>query len=555
MTEKRRPGRPRKATPVKTKSGHSARIWVQEEGEWVRKQVPLGTRSKVVATARGKRLLAGEAPELIADKSESFERAAEKVLEASTVKNKARVLSLLRRRAFPVFGDVPVALVTSVHIKAALTDAANELGGWTGSVRNLRDAVSMVLGALVEDRVVPMNEASRIKFKRKDKGLNAHRIVRRVPPRLVLTDEEFTRLVERLVWEVDSGLWPFRGSFELLVLCLSARIFGMRTSDLHGWIWEMVDTAAFGDAYVPRPKTDGDLLDEPDDGGLILEAWRDEPRSTLPEALSGWLRLWWEKAGRPASGPVFPVRQGRRAGQQKGACSNYCRALRAALWRAGVYRPQAGFELAASDAERKKLCALQSGIARRFAPVDFHSFRRAAATAAGKAAAAGELTLRQAMEQTHHKDPQVFARYQAKEERITVPESSIPRILAAPTALSRSVKSTAGPAEAADAILAETSKGGLTSLARQDDLVSPQFSHTADSPNEGITRGATTERQNPAPVFEGLDGALRLAVDAAMREGDIDAATALLEVARRRKAPLPDNVRPLAPSARKGGKP
>jgi hypothetical protein len=38
-----------------------------------------------------------------------------------------------------------------------------------------------------------------------------------------------------------------------------------------------------------------------------------------------------------------------------------------------------------------------------------------------------------------------------------------------------------------------------------------------------------------------------------MAEGDIDSATALLEVARRRKAPLPANVLPLG-SAKKGGK-
>ena len=72
MSERRGPGRPRSAKPKRTKSGFSARVWVEQEGEWVRKQVPLGTKSKVVATARAKRVLAGEAPELVADKSESF---------------------------------------------------------------------------------------------------------------------------------------------------------------------------------------------------------------------------------------------------------------------------------------------------------------------------------------------------------------------------------------------------------------------------------------------------------------------------------------------------
>jgi integrase len=497
---KRGPGRPRKATPIPTKEGHSARVWVEREGEVVRATVKLGTKSKLVANARKRRLLAGEMPELLAEKSESFRAAAERILEASAAKNKKNILGQLRKYAFPVIGGMPVSEVTSVHILDVLADVEGVLG-WTGTVKNVRDAVSMVLRVLVERRVLDVNEAQRIKFRSKDGSLGGKRIRKVRPPRVVLTDEEFERLIAWLVAEVEEGGRWAASSLELLMLCLGARIFGMRMSDLHAWVWEMIDTVDWADAYVPRPKTDAALLDDADDAeGVIFEEWRDEPRTRVPEPFARWLSLWWERHGRPETGPVFICRRGPRAGLTK-QVSGYVKPLKAALWRAGISRPQPGFDEAETDAERRALCALQSGIPRRRSPIDFHSFRRASATAAGNAVASGQLSLREAMLLTHHKDPAVFARYQARAERIVVPESAIPTIMAAPPALFQVANHGPQPNQAA----AEKKEGRVASArttpSPHDQVNSRELSHTTESRIDVVAPGDTTQRQNPLPVI------------------------------------------------------
>lgn len=550
MTEKRKPGRPRRATPIRTKEGHSARVWVEREGEKVRATVKLGTKSKLVATARKKRLLAGEAPELVAEKSESFESAARRVLAESTIKDKKKMLGRLANHAFPVLGDVPVSELTSVHILDALEETAAKVGGWTGSVRNVRDAIGKVLGVLVERRVLDVNEALRIKLKGKD-SLGGRRLRKVRPPRAVLTDEEFGRLIAYLAAQLEHRFpWRRRQALEYLALYLAARVFGMRASDAFAWRWEMICLSSFGDAYVPRPKTDGDLLDalgEEDDGeGAIHEAWRDEPRSSIPEGLGGWLRLWWEACGRPAEGPVFAVRKGKRVGETKKAGAHALR-LRKWLWAAGVVRARAGGTEARSPAD----CVLQTGVRRRMSAVDFHSFRRAAATAGGRAVAAQQLTLREAMAVTHHKDVAQFAKYQAREERIVVPESSVPTIVAAPLALFQSVKHERQPETAAGEENAMEGKSGRPTQSARHPVVSPQFLPAEEGPVHQETTGQTTERQNSLPLFLTLDQLLELAVQRAMSEGDMTSAKALLDVAERRRATLPDNVRTLD-AARKG---
>lgn len=547
MTEKRKPGRPRSAKPVRTKSGHSARVWIEKEGELVRTQVPLGTTSKIVATARARRLLRGEAPELVAEKSESFETAARRVLEMSAIKDKKKMLGRLANHAFPVIGEIPVSELTSVHILDVLEDTAGKVGGWTGSVRNVRDAVSKVLGVLVERRVLDVNEALRIKLKGKD-SLGGKRLKKVRPPRAVLTDEELGAFIS---WLAEESRRPeaarARGALERLALYLCARVFGMRASDAFAWMWEMIDLSSFGDGYVPRPKTDGDLLDDPeDDDALVLEAWRDEPRSTIPEAVAGWLRLWWEASGRPTEGPVFPVRKGKRAGETKRGGA-HAALLRRLLWRAGVTRARPGVSVVKIPAD----CVLQSGIPRRMSPVDFHSFRRAAATAAGKAVATKELSLRAAMALTHHSDPAVFAKYQAREERIVVPESAVPIVVAAPVPLTQMGECIPQPKTAAGEETPMDGKSGPPTTLGLDPVVSPQFLALDGLAVHQETTGHTTERQYSLPLFVTLDRVLELAVQRAMSEGDITSAKALLDVAQRRRATLPDNVRPLD-AARKG---
>ncbi len=61
----------------------------------------------------------------------------------------------------------------------------------------------------------------------------------------------------------------------------------------------------------------------------------------------------------------------------------------------------------------------------------------------------------------------------------------------------------------------------------------------------------TTERQNPPPLIETLGEALGLAMNLALKEGDLESAKALLSVIERRRAQAPDNVSSLDARRRK----
>lgn len=544
MTEpKRGPGRPRKATPIRTKEGHSLRVWVEREGEHVRETVKLGTQSRVVATARSKRVLAGAAPELVAEKSESFESAARRVLEASVIRDKKKMLGRLVLHAFPLLGNVPVSELTSVHVGDALEELAGKSGGWTGSVRNLRDAISKVLGSLVERRVLDVNEALRIKMKGRD-TLGGRRLKKVRPPAVVLTDEEFGAFIGWLAAEArERRPSEARRALMYLALYLSARVFGMRASDCWAWRWEMIALGSFEDAYVPSQKTDGALLDEEDDDAeaLVLEAWRDEPRRAVPEGVRGWLGLWWQASGSPLEGPVFPSQKGERAGQQKKGGA-HAATLRKLLWRAGITRPRPGLSGAKTPAD----CILQSGVARRLRPVDFHSFRRAAATAAGRAVASEGLSLRSAMALTHHTDPAVFAKYQAREDLVVLPESAVPTIVAAPAAINLGVECETEPKTAPGEDIPMNGKSGRPSPVSSRDVNSPVFSHMGEVQIHQVSPRSNTERHYSLPLFESLDEVLAVAVQFAMKEADFDSLAALVEVAKRRRAAAPDNVLPLS---------
>ena len=75
---------------------------------------------------------------------------------------------------------------------------------------------------------------------------------------------------------------------------------GMRTSDLNAWVWPHIDLDVFATCTVPRSKTAA-----PE----VLE---------IPEVLRPFLLRWWEEAGKPTTGPVFPARRGRKRGSAGG---------------------------------------------------------------------------------------------------------------------------------------------------------------------------------------------------------------------------------------------
>ena len=73
---------------------------------------------------------------------------------------------------------------------------------------------------------------------------------------------------------------------------------------------------------------------------------------------------------------VFPVRAGKRAGERKRGKIAYAKALREALWNAGIVRPLPGFDDAVDNEERRALCLIQAG-SEQYLPVDFHALTRA----------------------------------------------------------------------------------------------------------------------------------------------------------------------------------
>jgi hypothetical protein len=134
----------------------------------------------------------------------------------------------------------------------------------------------------------------------------------------------------------------------------------------------------------------------------------------MPPVVGEALRLRWEAAGRPEAGPVFPCRRGPRAGQPKALRGNsYAKRLRRALLRAGIIRHQCTRPDDAKRRKRDEACCpnmthdpLYSETAKTL-PVDFHSFRRAFASA-GAAAGVNAQTM---MRLAHHSDEKTHKRY------------------------------------------------------------------------------------------------------------------------------------------------
>lgn len=411
--EKKAGGRPRKATPIRNADGtHSVRVTMEVEGETIRRMVNLGTSDRQVAKARGLRLVRGEAPEVVTKQKESFEEVANELLSRSTIATAKNRLQRLRDYAYPVLGKMRPADIKVTDVRGALDVCADKLG-WTGTVRHLKNDISAVLGYLFESDIIAENAALRISFKKKDQALGGRRIVRVTPLRIVLSDEEFEQFIAYGLSEGEGEL------SELYMLALCARCLGgMRTSDLHAWKWEHIDLTDWRLAVVPRPKTQGNL-DEYGESCL-------EPYELTGEAaqLVPFLAAWWRRHGCPTEGPVFPVRRGKRAGLHKARGSSYAKALRNALWEARVVRPQPGYAQARPE-DRRALCAIQAGVAKKRAALDFHSFRRAWVTAT---LATPGLSAAESARLADHSDQATHWRYQRDDKHRVIPKGVLPTL-------------------------------------------------------------------------------------------------------------------------------
>jgi site-specific recombinase XerC len=233
-----------------------------------------------------------------------------------------------------------------------------------------------------------------------------------VKPRATLDDDELLRLIA--CDEAD---------YELRMLSVVARCEGgMRTGDLHAWDWTMLDRDGFAWCTIPRCKTaQPDTLD-------------------VPEPLRPFLRAWWERAGRPSAGPVFPVRIGERAGEFRKPRASHAERLRRALIKAAIFRLPPVEVPATRPGTRTDRGIRAKGT--KLAPnrgdplyyetatskrVDFHSFRRNFNTALAEA----DVNVQRAMHLAGHSNAATHMRYVMRTKAMrAIPDAALPRLSA-----------------------------------------------------------------------------------------------------------------------------
>jgi integrase len=389
-------------------------IWRKASGRWSgryyapdgkRRCVPLGTDNAAIAKRKLERIVAGELEPGEGIVTESFREAAARVVPTSASDRVRR----LKAFAYPILGMLSVERIGRSHVREALK-AAVQAGASHGTVLKLRSDISAVLGELCADDVLPTNAALQLKV---PEGAKDER------PRVVLTDDEF----ERFTVSCQDA--------ELLVLAIVSRCLGgMRTSDLHAWDWRHIDLDGWETAHVPRPKT------------------KSSERHALPAEVVPTLQAWWRREGQPRSGPVFPVRVGKRARERKRGKISYAERLRTELLRAGLDRHELHH-----DTEHTRR-------------VDFHSCRRAYATGLATAG----VNLQTAMRLAGHRNPSTHQRYVSRAEVIATPAAALPNLKArllpieAMLAKRRTRKSRESPASPARVELATNALGKRCSI-------------------------------------------------------------------------------------------
>jgi integrase len=378
------------------------------DGSTWRPYYSLGTADKALARRKLARvnaeLAAGRDPFEAAEIASAAERVSD-YAEAWLAKRGAQGIGMvdkersnLELHALGAIGRMPVCDVRPSHIRSILEEAAAK-GLKRKTVSDLRGVLHRLFRAALEDEAIENNPVAAVRTPK----------MREVKKeRVILTDDEFARLVGCA--EVD---------LELRMMALVARCEGgMRTGDLNRWDWTMIDRVHFAECFVPRAKTAA-------------------PQAlTIPEVLAPFLRAWWERAGRPEAGAVFPVRIGKRAGEPKRPSNTYAKRLRRELFRAGVWRARPIEVPATASGTRTDLGKQARGSqlapnprdplyfeTETTLPVDFHSFRRAFSTALAEAG----VNVQHAMNLAAHSDPRVHARYVMRTAAMrTVPAAALP---------------------------------------------------------------------------------------------------------------------------------
>jgi len=406
-------GRKRTGQLVWCKSGWRARVTVVVDGERIRRLVDLGTSYKPVARRKLARILSESDTSETTDappKVTTLDDFAEVWLERRNEQGKTSVESeriLYRNYCGPELGQLPLASVGQGHVHALLSElrAGRRLSA-TGkrlsraSVKHVHGVLLRIFKSALGAGLVSANPVSPIELSDVLPEAESERL------RAVLTDSELRQLLA----------FP-NGDIEVKMLVLMSRtIGGMRAGDLNGLDWE-----SFGEDFatcrVPRRKTK-----------------QPKELDVHPE-VRPFIRAWWEAHDCPTSGPVFPVRRGPRAGEAKRKSNmSYAERLRRELKRAlgvEVFDPSQGErgrwveKPIESYTPRERVLFLETEHSR---PVDFHSCRRAFATALAKA----NVNAQVAQVLTGHSDSKVHMRYVAATTIRALPAEAAPDLSAVP---------------------------------------------------------------------------------------------------------------------------
>ncbi len=404
-----------------------ARVTQQaEHGSTTRPLYSLGTTDKALAKRKLAKLVAaleagediGVAAEM-ANAAQSMKEYAEAWIQKREMRGVVSAADERRNltcHVLPTLGRLQLCDIRSAHIRAVLDDVAskprervsgqNPEGPRTSysrqTIAHVRATMFRLFDAAWREELIESNPVARV-------PTPPIREVRK--ERVILTDDEFRRLIA--CGAID---------LELRMASLVARCEGgMRTGDLLRWDWTMIDREQYAECIVPRSKTGA-------------------PQSlSVPEVLRPFLRAWWERAGCPVSGPVFPSRRGRTVGRFKSARGNsFASRLRDALFVAGIVRMPPVRVPATQPGTRTDLGKRAEGTKRApnpadplyhetatTLPVDFHSFRRAFNTALAEAG----LNVQRAMVLAGHSDAKTHLRYVMRTSAMrTVPDAALPML-------------------------------------------------------------------------------------------------------------------------------
>lgn len=379
---------------------YSARHTITVEGVSVRRWFQLGTPSLAVARAKNRELAAriarGDVPgaeAMVAPErcAAAFERVVGEMRRDGLKSWKDR-RQRLRDYAEPVLGPLEVREVNAGHVRDALEEC-RAAGRSKQTLVHLRNDLRAVFDALWRSDVVKENPVDKVRVPRLAKEDDRSREL--------LTDEEFARFVSC----ADVSLL-------LRTMALVSRVFGgMRTSDLHAWRWEHVDTVGWATAKIRRPKTRG---------LSVLE---------MPDPLRQWLQRWWGETGSRTVGPVFPVGRGDRAEEHRGH-TGYARQLRAGLRRAfGIDALLPGADRAGTEtwSQVRELTTRERELLEDGAEskrLDFHSFRRAYVTAL----AGSGVNAQRAMQLAGHTKIETHMRYVDALRPLATPTGVVPAV-------------------------------------------------------------------------------------------------------------------------------